>query len=186
MTEILPPHSGPAEKAMAGAVEEAFDIPVDLSSVWRPEDAPPAFLPWLAWTFSVDEWNPDWPDDTKRNAIAASLEIHRRKGTVWAMRRALEVAGLGDAQIQEGWSANRYNGEFARDGSRTRAPSDHWAEYRVKLARPMSIAQAEQARAILTAAAPARCHLKLLTFEEAALTYNGTVVRDGSYTRGIV
>ncbi|MGN7870548.1 phage tail protein I [Paracoccus sp. 22332] len=186
MTDLLPSHSGPAEKALAGAVDEALAIPVEIATVWRPEEAPPAFLPWLAWALSVDEWDPDWPEDDKRRAISLSLEIHRHKGTVRAMRLALIAAGLGDAEIQEGWSANQFNGTFTRDGSRTRAPSDHWAEYRVKLARPMSISQAARARAALTAAAPARCHLKLLTFEEAALTYNGAVTRDGQYTRGIV
>ncbi len=186
MTDILPPHSGLAEKAMARAAQEGFDVPVDIAKVWRPHEAPLAFLPWMAWALSVDEWDPDWPEDRKRNAIAISFAIHRRKGTVWAMRQALIAAGLGDADILEGWSANQYDGSFARDGTRNRASSDHWAEYRVTLKRPMSIAQATRARSILTAAAPTRCSLKQMSFEEAALLYNGAAPRGGQYTRGVV
>lgn len=185
MDSLLPYNATAAERALeaAGTVAVSMPIPDGLRDPWR---CPAPFLPWLAWSLSVDEWDPNWSEDAKRSTIAASIEVHRRKGTVWAMRRALVAAGLGDAQIQEGWSATQYDGSFFRDGSSNRVQSDHWAEYRVKLARPMSIAQAEQARAILTSAAPARCHLKLMTFEEAALTYNGAVLRDGQYTRGIV
>lgn len=185
MQSLLPYNSTAAERALEAAGAEAIGIPVveGFRDPWR---CPAALLPWLAWSLSVDEWDPSWSEETKRETIAASIQVHRRKGTVWAMRRALQAADLGDAEIQEGWSASRYNGAFTFDGSRTHAPSDHWAEYRVKLARPMSIKQAAQARAILTAAAPLRCHLKLLTFEEAANTYNGAINFDGQYTHGVV
>lgn len=185
MQSLLPHNATAAERAIEHAGSQAIGITIveGYTDPWR---CPAALLPWLAWSMSVDEWDPDWPEEIKRQTIAASVEVHRRKGTVWAMRRALQAAGLGDAEIQEGWSANQYDGSFVYDGSRTHAPSDHWAEYRVKLARPMSIKQAAQARAILTAAAPLRCHLKLLTFEEAANLYNGAVSYDGQYTHGVV
>lgn len=185
MDSLLPYNATAAERALEAAGTAAISLPIPdgLRDPWR---CPAPLLPWLAWSLSVDEWSPDWTEEVKRSTIAASIMVHRRKGTVWAMRRALAAAGLGDAQIQEGWSASKYDGTFAHDGSRTHASSDHWAEYRVTLARPMSIAQAEQARAILTAAAPARCHLKLMTFEQAANLYNGSIMHDGQYTHGVV
>ena len=185
MDSLSPYNATAAERALdaAGTTAVSLPIPDGLRDPWR---VPAPFLPWLAWSLSVDEWDPKWSEDVKRSTIAASIGVHRRKGTVWAMRRALVAAGLGDAQIQEGWSANLHDETHAYDGSITHAPSDHWAEYRVSLARPMSIAQAEQARAILTAAAPARCHLKLLTFEEAANLYNAAVTYDGTFTHGVV
>jgi len=64
-----------------------------------PEDA----LPHLAWAFSVDYWNDAWSEAVKRRVIGESLPVHRVKGSVGAVRRAL--AGLGiDAQIEE-WFA---------------------------------------------------------------------------------
>lgn len=184
MTSLLPHNATATERAIEAASDRPIAVPV--GDLWNPDTCPSALLPWLAWALSVDEWDPDWSDEAKRATIAASLEIHRRKGTVWAMRRALDVAGLGNADIQEGWSANRFDGAFVRDGSRLRQQSDHWAEYRVTLTRPMSIVQAARARSILTAAAPARCHLKQMSFEQAAHLYNGAVPRGGQYTRGIV
>ena len=185
MESLLPYNATAAERALEAAGSAAISLPIPdgLRDPWR---CPAPFLPWLAWSLSVDEWDPGWSEDTKRATIAASIMVHRRKGTVWAMRRALAAAGLGDAEIQESWSSNLHSGAFSYDGAITHAPSDHWAEYRVKLARPMSIAQAEQARAILTAAAPARCHLKLLTFEQAANIHNAAVTYDGAYTHGVV
>ncbi|GHG35580.1 phage tail protein I [Paracoccus aerius] len=185
MDSLLPYNATDAERALEAAGTAAINLPMPegLRDPWR---VPAALLPWLAWSRSVDEWDPFWSEDAKRETIAASVEVHRRKGTVWAMRRALQAAGLGDAEIQEGWSASQYDAVFAFDGSRNHAPSDHWAEYRVKLSRPMSIRQAELARAILTSAAPARCHLKLMTFEEASNLYNKAINYDGQFTHGVV
>ncbi|WP_295044717.1 phage tail protein I [uncultured Paracoccus sp.] len=181
---LLPNNATATERAIEATSDRAIPIPV--GDLWNPDTCPAALLPWLAWALSVDDWDADWSDEAKRSTIATSLEIHRRKGTVWAMRAALRAAGLGDADIQEGWSANQFDGSFTRDGSRLRQQSDHWAEYRVTLQRPMSIAQLERARTILAAAAPVRCHLKVISFEQAALLYNGAVTRDGQYTRGVV
>jgi len=38
-------------------------------------------LPWLAWALSVDSWDPEWADATKRAAVANSIAEHRIKGT---------------------------------------------------------------------------------------------------------
>ena len=185
MSDILPPHSGPAEKALAGAVEEMFDIPVEISSVWRAEDAPGDFLPWLAWAMSVDEWSAAWPDGRKRDVIAAAVDIHRRKGTVWSMRRALAIAGYPSARLIEDYSSSQHDGSFLEDGSRRHESSDHWADYRVIMMQPISIAQAAQVRAILNETAPARCRLLVLDFSEALNLYNGAILHDGSYTHGV-
>lgn len=184
MTSLLPPNATAIERSIEAATDRP--IPIPIADLWSPADCPAPILPWLAWALSVDHWDAAWPEETKRAVVAASAEVHRHKGTVWAMRRALNVAGLGDADIQEGWSANQYDGTIVHDGSRQRQRSDHWAEYRVVLSRPLSIAQASFARAILTASAPARCHLKHLSFEEAALLYNRTAHHDGEFTRGVV
>lgn len=184
MTSLLPSNSTPVERAIESATDRP--VPTPIRDLWNPERCPAAVLPWLAWALSVDDWDASWTEEVQRGVIAASVEIHRRKGTIWAMQRALQVAGLGGATITEGWSANRYEGSFERDGSRKRESSDHWAEYRVILERALSIPQAARARAILKTAAPARSHLKHMSFVQAANLYDGTVPRDGQYTRGIV
>lgn len=51
---------------------------------------PATLLPWLAWKLSVDWWNENWPETRKRAAIAASPDIHMKKGTPSAIRKAIE------------------------------------------------------------------------------------------------
>jgi phage tail P2-like protein len=186
VTAVLPPNSTAFEEALKVAAFLAIEVPVPVDTLWSAERIPAALLPFLAWALSVDDWDPEWTDETKRAVVSASIDVHRRKGTVWAMRRALVAAGLGDADIQEGWSASQFDGSFTFDGSRNHQSSDHWAEYRVTLPRPMSIPQAARARAILTTAAPARCHLKEMSFEHVANLYNGAIDFDGLHTHGVV
>ena len=50
-------------------------------------------MPHLAWTFSVDRWDPNWSEATKRAVIKASARIHKRKGTIGAIRRVVEPLG---------------------------------------------------------------------------------------------
>jgi P2-related tail formation protein len=41
----------------------------------------------------VDSWDANWSEKQKRDAIAASIEVHRHKGTVGALKRALQAVG---------------------------------------------------------------------------------------------
>ncbi len=88
--------------------------------------------------------------------------------------------------IVEQYGDKFHDGTIPRDGSRSRARADHWAEYRVILSRPMSVHQSAVARRIIISAAPARSRLKAMDFRTAALLYGSRAPRDGSYTRGIV
>ena len=64
MTSILPPNSTAPERAIESASSFVRDLVVPIRHLWNPETCPAAFLPWLAWSWSVDSWNPDWPAPT--------------------------------------------------------------------------------------------------------------------------
>lgn len=183
--DVLPSGSGRAELALARSVRDALTFSIPNGNLWNPETCPDSVLPWLAWALSVDNWDAAWPAERKRAVIAAAVAIHRKKGTPWSVKAALDAAGYGTATLIEHTDAAVFDGAVPRDGTRTRAAADHWAEYRVILDRPMTIAQAEAVRRILSTVAPARCHLKVLDYTRAANIYNATVPRDGSYRRGI-
>ena len=55
-----------------------------------PDTCPFELLPWLAIQRSVDRWNPDWSEAIKRKVVRDSFEVHKRKGTVGALRRVVE------------------------------------------------------------------------------------------------
>jgi phage tail P2-like protein len=183
MQALLPPNATTLERVLTqGATAQALPVPID--TLWDPERCPAALLPWLAWTFRVEDWNAAWSEARKRAVIAEAITIHRLRGTVAAVRRALRIAGFGDARIVERWGAKFRDGTITRDASETRTAADHWAEYRVFLDRPITAEQALFVRRLIERAAPARCHLKLLDFTETPFRRDGTIQRDGTYTRG--
>ena len=134
---------------------------------------------------SIEEWDPNWSEDAKRSAIAQSVSIHRHKGTLGAVKRALKSAGYGDAEVIERYGWDFHDGVALHDGSIRYAPPDHWAEYRIRLAQPITVVQADQVRSILADVAPVRCHLKTLDFTEAFNAYNARITHDGQFTHGV-
>lgn len=91
---ILPPNSTALERNLAatGAQVENNDVSV-IVRVTRADDAPAAFLPYLAWEVSVDRWSDDWSEETKRKVIRESFWVHKRKGTIGSLRRVVEPFG---------------------------------------------------------------------------------------------
>lgn len=90
---ILPPGSTPVEKALEQVAAGLLDLPVPVRDIVSPERCPLEFLPWLAWALSVDKWDANWSESQKRGAVAASLSVHRSKGTVGALKEALAALG---------------------------------------------------------------------------------------------
>ena len=97
---LLPANSRPLEHALAGATAKLEPIPVPFDTIWDVDTAPDSLLPYLAYAWSVDEWNDNWTDDTKREVIKNSLWVHERKGTLGAVKRALAAMNY-DASVIE-------------------------------------------------------------------------------------
>jgi phage tail P2-like protein len=92
MNSLLPPNATPQETAIEAATARIADVPVPNATLWNPATCPAALLPWLAWALSVDEWDGTWPEARQRAVIAASIGVHRRKGTRGAVVAALAAA----------------------------------------------------------------------------------------------
>jgi phage tail P2-like protein len=95
VVSLLPINATPQERALSAAGARAAMLPVPVRDMWSPDTCPVAHLPWLAWAMSVDEWDSAWSEVQKREAIKASFFVHQRKGTVGAVRAALEALGYG-------------------------------------------------------------------------------------------
>lgn len=97
---LLPANATAQEFALEQTVARASNVPVPVRDVWNVDRCPDDLLPWLAWAYSVDEWDVNWTADQRRGAIRTSMESHRHKGTIGAVREAL--GGLGySASVQE-------------------------------------------------------------------------------------
>lgn len=100
MTDLLPHNATPQERALSLSVARLSDVPVPIRETWNPDTCPPELLAWLAWAFSVDQWDNNWTDAQKREFIKRSVDIHRYKGTIGAVREALGALGI-DVRVQE-------------------------------------------------------------------------------------
>ncbi|OEY67457.1 phage tail protein I [Marinobacter sp. X15-166B] len=99
---LLPNNTTPLERAAAEALAEIQRVPVSLQTLWNPYTCPALLLPYLAWAFSVDRWDPAWTDKAKREVIATSFYVHRKKGTISALRRVVEPLGY-LLEVNEWW-----------------------------------------------------------------------------------
>ncbi|SNY91398.1 phage tail protein, P2 protein I family [Cohaesibacter sp. ES.047] len=75
---------------------------IALSKEKNPAECRAEILPWLAYEASADFWDPAWFEDTRRTVIAAQWEIHRHKGTPYALNYALDMVGL-ESNLVEWW-----------------------------------------------------------------------------------
>lgn len=181
----MPPNSTPLEFALADAAADAVDIQVPLRDLWNPDTCPESHIAYLAWAFSVDQWDKSWPIELKREVVRQSLKIHRIKGSRASVEQALAALGFPGAVILEGVGGNRYNAEFTYDGTITYGVPSHWAEYRVFIKQPISNRQAAIIRDALATVAPARSHLVELDFTEAVALYDATITYDGAFNYGV-
>ena len=184
---LLPSGSSTLEKQLSHTFAAIADIPVPIRLLWSAEHCPEALLPWLAWSLSVSEWDDDWSEENKRNAILNSIHIHQHKGTVAAIRRVMAAVGYGDVDIIENRSLKTWNGELCFDGETLFEHEPmHWAEYKIRLYQPITIFEAAQVKRLLADNAPARCHLLAFNFTRAGHRWNGEIQFDGNFTFGEV
>ncbi len=97
---LLPPNASATERAVEQATIRINDIPVPIADLWDPLKCPLSILPFLAWSWSVDNWDSSWSENIKRQVVAAAIKVHRHKGTPGAVQDAIDAIGAG-ASISE-------------------------------------------------------------------------------------
>lgn len=91
---LMPSNATAHELKVAQLIHQELSAPTKVDQLWSAQACPVDLLPYLAEVLSVDEWNPNWPEARKRSVIAASVQIHRTKGTVGAVKRAVGSLGM--------------------------------------------------------------------------------------------
>ncbi|MES2905075.1 MAG: phage tail protein I [Pseudomonadota bacterium] len=90
VASLLPPLATAQERALEQTIAATFNIDVDIARLWNPLTCPAPLLPWLAWGLSIDLWDADWSEATKRAAIADAIPFQQRKGTRASLRTVLD------------------------------------------------------------------------------------------------
>jgi phage tail P2-like protein len=112
---LLPPNSTLLERAIEAAMHKRLNaLPVPIRDLWNADTCPAHLLGWLAWAKSVDVWDESWPEAQKRAVIKASRFVHQHKGTIGAVRRALDALGIG-LEIREWFETGDAPGTFRVD-----------------------------------------------------------------------
>jgi len=99
---LLPPNATQQENQIELAASRISNLAVPIKHLWDPLKCPEHLLPWLAWALSVDEWDNNWPVNVQREVIASSTQVHRTKGTVSGVRRALASLNA-SIELTEWW-----------------------------------------------------------------------------------
>lgn len=94
MSNLLPPNATELERRLAETGACIAEIPVPIQDIASASTCPAEVLPFLAFERSVDRWDANWREATKRAVIESSFVVHQRKGTVSAIRRAIEPLGF--------------------------------------------------------------------------------------------
>ena len=169
MSELLPPSSTPLERALANTVAKVSSVPTPTRDLWNPDTCPVELLPWLAWAFSLDDWDVTWTEVQQRAAVKASYSVHRYKGTIGSVKDALQAIGLG-VQVQEWFN---------------QIPAGDPYTYKLLLEvnqYGVSLAQLETIQAVVENAKNLRSHMTTLdlTVASNATVYIGAVALSGN------
>lgn len=103
--KLLPPNSSELENLLSQVADRATDIPLAIRDILNPWKCPTSLLPWLAWSRSVDEWSDSWSEQKKRAVIAASFSVHKTKGTIGSVKRAIGALGY-NTRVSEWFETN--------------------------------------------------------------------------------
>lgn len=186
----LPPALASDERfaLLCELLKETFDsLDINAMLVYLVDLVKPQLLPVLADQFSlIDEaaWLLAESEDAKRNLIKSSAELHRFKGTPWAIREVIRLLGFGEVVIQEGLNNQTYDGAITYDGDHVHGNPASWPLYRVFLQRVITNDQAMLLRRLLLSVAPARCRLVSLDYQSVPIRYNGIARYDSQYNHG--
>ncbi|MBI1495405.1 phage tail protein I [Halocynthiibacter styelae] len=160
----LPVNSTRLERSLETLIRNAFRIDVPIGDLWNPDRCPEHALKFLAWAMSVDFWDDQWPLPVKRQTIRQSIAVHREKGTLSSIKRALNAASYGDVSVIEAKALPRLGrthelGRSWKLGLR----GVHWADYWVEVSRPIDRRAADQLVRLLATVAPVFCRLRAIT-----------------------
>lgn len=187
---LLPPPlaSDPSLRVLEALGDRLFDLPREVVLTCLIDLVDASALPHLAWQWSLlDEpiWSLVTTDQDRRELIKNAVELHRYKGTPWAIKRALELVGQPGATLIEGRKPSKRGAGLARGSGAVRAPVWGWATYRVRLTQPITTQQAQLIVRMLASVGRASCKLERLEYP-AYLLRGAGYVRGAGWARGAI
>ncbi len=137
-------------------------------------------LPYFAKHFSLleDGWEFAKNEQEQRELIKQAIEIHRHKGTPWAIKRTLKLLGYGDCQLQERQSVHLHDGIHRHNRKIYYGEAGQWTHYCLIMPYAITVEEAERIKNLLLDVAPLRCKLVGI---KIPLTHNAVATHNGRY-----
>ncbi|WP_198133712.1 phage tail protein I [Roseobacter sp. GAI101] len=98
---VLPPSAQQIERDLEQLSGRLRGFGDPIAALWNASVCPEHLLSYLAWAFSIEIWDSAWPVEQKRRILIDAVQVHRVKGTVGSVRRAL--AGIGVPPVISEW-----------------------------------------------------------------------------------
>lgn len=142
---------------------------------------PTSALTAFAHHFSLiaDGWEFTTTEDEQRELIKGAIQIHRHKGTPWAIKRTLALLGYGDCELQERFGYYEHDSTINHDSNHRYGSSGHWTHYRLVMQKRISTLEAQRIHALLADVAPLRC--KLVSIHLRNFYHNSVIKHDGTH-----
>ena len=158
---------------------------------YNPKTCAAKLLPFLAKTYLSPWWDELWSEKVKREWIVNLPLLHKRMGTVWSIRKALEITGLSTeenpAVIKEGLNGIFADGQYLADGLiyASVEGSKFRFRYMIFLSIAITTNRAKRARQLIESFAPVQTFLVALVFKNT-LEANGLKIANGKYNAGAI
>ncbi len=184
---LIPPGIRDASTlALNKLIDRLGSVPLDQLLVYLVDNADSSALPHLAEQFHItglEGWALCNNDSERRALIKRAIQLHRRKGTPWAVKEGLKSVGFGGATLTERLPALTYNGTESFTGLKVYG-ADGWARFTVRLDlgenRGVSATETALIRAVVNEWKNERSHLGAITF--AASTTDTATIAESATT----
>jgi P2-related tail formation protein len=169
--ELLQPSIKPIEPLVEVGdplFAELLDNAINVLIYSRIDDLSEDVLDALAHQFHIEGWELAQTEQEKRNLIKKAIEIHRYKGTPYAVKEAIKSVGYNDVKLIERLPEVKYDGQYNYSGSEDYAGGVRWALFRAIIDigenKPISQAETQRLIALINEYKNVRSHLKDISY----------------------
>lgn len=97
------------------------------------DQLPMSFVRYLAWQYRIEAWQDLETESAQRDAVRNAIELHRKKGTPWAVEHAVSRLGYESVILNEGSGFGTYDGTYTYSGAKQYGADDTWPLFQVCL-----------------------------------------------------
>lgn len=130
-----------------------------------------------------DGWEMADTLEAKRALLKEAIQLHRKKGTPFAVKRTLETLGYSNVSITERAEFFTHNSTEQHNATRTYQRAGSWTHYRLQMAQTITRREATLIRRTLDGVSPRRC--LLIGIDYPSNLHNAITSHDGTYNYGV-